>query len=179
MTLDISPILSGKASSLSFDFDVTPDVSMAAPPAGAVLTAPIGVHAEFVSAGITVRLEALATVSYRAVCDRCTDEFEAGFTVSYERYVRDVAADSSNNEESDDVIFDGDGKVCFDFDIVEEAMLSFPARLLCREECLGLCEYCGQNLNNGDCGCAEREKSRIDPRWEALASLYADGEGEN
>lgn len=179
MTLDISPILSGKTSDLSFDFTVTPDASMATPPAGAFLTAPIEVHALFVSAGITVRLEALATVSYRAVCDRCTEEFKANFTVPYEKYVRDVSADSSSDEASDDVIFDSDGKVCIDAEIVEEAMLSFPARLLCREDCLGLCEYCGQNLNIRDCGCAEREKNRIDPRWEALASLYADDEGEN
>jgi uncharacterized protein len=32
------------------------------------------------------------------------------------------------------------------------AMLEFPIKPLCREDCKGLCLECGQNLNEKDCG---------------------------
>jgi uncharacterized protein len=47
----------------------------------------------------------------------------------------------------------------------ELAFLDVPMRPLCRPDCQGLCMNCGQNLNEGDCGCEEEE---IDPRLEAL-----------
>ena len=37
---------------------------------------------------------------------------------------------------------------------------------LCREDCRGLCPICGQNLNEGDCGC---NRAPIDPRMAILA----------
>jgi uncharacterized protein len=32
------------------------------------------------------------------------------------------------------------------------ALLEFPIRPICREDCQGLCQECGQNLNEKDCG---------------------------
>jgi uncharacterized protein len=47
--------------------------------------------------------------------------------------------------------------------------LALPAQILCRDECLGLCAVCGQNLNEAGPGHAhEREP---DPRWAALREL--------
>ena len=40
--------------------------------------------------------------------------------------------------------------------LVEEIeILSWPAKVLCAEGCLGLCPSCGKNLNEGRCQCAE------------------------
>ena len=50
----------------------------------------------------------------------------------------------------------------------ELSLLSLPTKVLCREDCLGLCQECGANLNDGDCGCAPDE---IDPRLAALQQL--------
>lgn len=35
----------------------------------------------------------------------------------------------------------------------EELQLSWPSKVLCSEECKGICSVCGQNLNEGDCEC--------------------------
>ena len=50
----------------------------------------------------------------------------------------------------------------------ELSLLSMPTKVLCREECLGLCQECGANLNEGECGCDE---GVIDPRLTALQQL--------
>ena len=58
-------------------------------------------------------------------------------------------------------------------DQVWESLLTLlPVKLLCREECAGLCQYCGADLNEGPCGCAPEG----DPRFEVLRELPADEE---
>jgi uncharacterized protein len=53
----------------------------------------------------------------------------------------------------------------------EEIGLRFPARLLCRKDCRGLCGECGVNLNEEPAH--EHEKPQ-DSRWEALKGLQLD-----
>ena len=50
----------------------------------------------------------------------------------------------------------------------ELAVLETPIQPTCRPDCQGLCIECGQNLNEGDCGC---EPNPIDPRLSALQQL--------
>ena len=47
----------------------------------------------------------------------------------------------------------------------ESILLLLPRKLLCREDCLGLCPVCGADLNEGKCGCS---RSEGDPRLEVL-----------
>lgn len=49
----------------------------------------------------------------------------------------------------------------------EEAILAMPMVVLCRPDCAGLCPQCGQDFNEGPCGC---EPDRFDPRFEVLRS---------
>ena len=53
----------------------------------------------------------------------------------------------------------------------ELSLLAMPTQPLCRPDCLGLCIECGQNLNEGDCGC---ENDDIDPRLAQLRTLLED-----
>lgn len=50
----------------------------------------------------------------------------------------------------------------------EQVLLNIPEQFLCREDCKGLCERCGEDLNLVDCNCGQDE---IDPRWAALKNL--------
>ncbi len=55
-------------------------------------------------------------------------------------------------------------------DLVTEAvLLALPVRPLCRPDCRGLCPTCGEDLNDGPCGCAPPQ----DQRWSALAGWRA------
>jgi hypothetical protein len=51
--------------------------------------------------------------------------------------------------------------------VLEQIELQVPIRLLCREECRGLCPQCGADWNAEQCTCPPA----IDPRWESLAGL--------
>ena len=49
--------------------------------------------------------------------------------------------------------------------------LALPTKIVCREDCAGLCAVCGENLNRAPDHAHEREP---DPRWAALRELKLD-----
>jgi uncharacterized protein len=48
------------------------------------------------------------------------------------------------------------------------SILEIPMQPFCRSDCKGLCAQCGQNLNEGSCGCVT---DQIDPRLAGLRAL--------
>ena len=52
----------------------------------------------------------------------------------------------------------------------DEALLVWPERTLCREDCRGLCGVCGQNLNEGSCDC---EPADFDPRMAKVLDIFS------
>ncbi len=50
---------------------------------------------------------------------------------------------------------------------LEQLQLGVPMKPLCREDCAGLCNQCGVDLNTEPCACGPA----TDPRWAALAGL--------
>jgi uncharacterized protein len=52
--------------------------------------------------------------------------------------------------------------------IRQYALLARPVKPLCWEDCAGICQTCGQNLNQEPCSCPAPE---IDPRWSKLTEL--------
>jgi uncharacterized protein len=62
-----------------------------------------------------------------------------------------------------------DGKT-IDLDPIvrEQVLLALPMHAVCRDDCKGLCGMCGQNLNEGSCGCDRRQ---VDPRLLALKDI--------
>jgi uncharacterized protein len=52
----------------------------------------------------------------------------------------------------------------------DAAILALPPRILCREDCAGLCPVCGESLNDAD-PAAHGHESAPDPRWAKLDQL--------
>ena len=70
--------------------------------------------------------------------------------------------------ENDDYIETPDFTLELDDVVISDIFLSLPSKNLCRDDCKGLCQICGQNLNNGECSC---DKRQTDPRLEILKQL--------
>jgi uncharacterized protein len=49
--------------------------------------------------------------------------------------------------------------------------LALPDKILCRPDCAGLCQFCGDDLNDRP---HEHSSEVPDPRWQALESLRND-----
>jgi len=53
-------------------------------------------------------------------------------------------------------------------DVRQYLILAVPQKLLCSDDCRGLCPQCGVNRNRVRCNCSTKE---IDPRWEGLKKV--------
>lgn len=56
----------------------------------------------------------------------------------------------------------------------EQIYLALPMKLLCREDCRGICPRCGVNLNEAACCCKE---DRTHPAFAKLKTLKTQGDG--
>jgi uncharacterized protein len=127
--------------------------------------------------GMDLRLRGQLTAAVEAPCDRCLREvslpvehpFElfyappdalAGRSGETELQPRDLAFAIYENEE-----------INLDDLTREQLELALPTRVLCREDCRGLCPQCGADLNLEQCQCQQP----LDPRWQALADLRSKG----
>jgi len=72
-----------------------------------------------------------------------------------------------DEEKGDDFIFRGDVLDLREY-FRQLFLIAQPLKILCRNDCKGLCPICGTNKNRNDCDCAE---DNIDPRWSMLQKL--------
>lgn len=96
-----------------------------------------------------VSLDYSLQATVRHLCDRCLDEFDREYSLDFSHIlVRDE--DSLNGD--DDVFCDG---LALDMNelAISDLLVNLPTKVLCREDCMGLCPVCGKNLNDGNCDC--------------------------
>ena len=104
-------------------------------------------------------------------CDRCLDQFRRQIQATYELvYLLSGQEPARTGERSAEILtLSPDTNI---IDLGEDArqflVLSLPIRMLCKDDCAGLCATCGSNLNQGSCVCSAEE---VDPRWDALKNL--------
>ena len=106
------------------------------------------------------------SVQYRldAQCDRCLAPVDRDCTQHFEHTVVEKLYDEENTE----LLLCKDGLIDMDELITSDILLELPIKILCREDCKGLCPKCGANLNETNCGCDTRQ---ADPRLDALRKL--------
>jgi len=118
-----------------------------------------------------VLLEGNADYTLSIPCSRCLKSVEVAVPVricqplDFHQAKEDKEKEESFEEES---YLDG-----YDLDVdllvLHEILLKLPEKVLCKEDCKGLCPKCGQNLNEGECGCS---KESIDPRMAAIQDIF-------
>ena len=116
------------------------------------------------TAGVLVMTGSLHTTIH-GVCDRCASDFDR-----FVEFPLDVVlvTELSNEENEDEWVFPLEGDSADLEDIVRTVfVLNLDSKLLCKDDCKGLCCRCGRNLNDGPCNC----QKELDPRFAALKQL--------
>ena len=170
--LDLRPLLAGDKL-LTFDYDLaldTEEYDVTSFLYGVSFPSPMKVTGKITNTAGYMRMSVTASVDYQAECARCLAPVNGTFTLDLEKTVatRDMLGDAKEDELDDFAIIE-DGFLETDEPVTEQLEMEFPLRFLCKEDCLGLCQRCGQNLNEGECNCG---KGEIDPRLEPLRAIY-------
>ena len=138
-----------------------------------LLSAPATVTGKVRLAGNEVFVNGHVDARAQIECDRCLQPVEspvnADFALEYitgSEYETAAAVELTEADMSVSV-FDGN-TIDVDEIVKEQVLLAVPTRMLCREDCKGICPECGTDRNTGACSCVDKE---IDPRWAALKNL--------
>ncbi|MBR2650613.1 MAG: DUF177 domain-containing protein [Clostridia bacterium] len=178
MKLDIRPLLAGDKL-MKFEYELLLDTPE--DPRGffsdASFPSPLKVVGDITNTAGYMRMRVALTVDYETSCARCLSPISGSFSLDLEKTVapRDILADLPEEKLDDYVIVD-DGFIDIDELLRDQMELEFPSRFFCREDCRGLCQRCGKNLNEGKCGCPEKE---IDPRLAPLQAILDRMKAEN
>jgi uncharacterized protein len=114
--------------------------------------------------GRTIMVEGTASGVLQLNCSRCLEPF----TYSFEVPVSEIYTNAGEETEEEEAIpFSGD-TLDVTAEVLKSLIMALPMKALCQEECRGLCPGCGQNLNQGNCECANSE---VDPRLSVLRDI--------
>ena len=165
MTIDVKPLLRGEVKSIKLDYTLPVELE------GIKFLEDARVVGEITDRAGYMRLSLKLTVPYVAECARCLDEVRGTFEEDFERTV--VTKGSVSDEQLDEsvdeyAVLNENGELDVDEEVAETIVLGFPKKVLCDEECPGLCPVCGKRKKEGDCGCVTKE---IDPRLAVLKKL--------
>ena len=53
--------------------------------------------------------------------------------------------------------------------VYAEILVNWPMKVLCKDDCKGICKVCGMNLNKGTCSC---QKTELDPRMARVQDIF-------
>lgn len=98
-------------------------------------------------------------------CSRCLEQFQRNFTFNISEQ---LSKHNCENKDEDIIFIDSD---IFDITeiLVNNIIVNLPLERLCHEDCKGLCQQCGNNLNLSTCKCKEDD---VDPRLEKLKGIF-------
>ncbi len=102
-------------------------------------------------------------------CDRCLEDVRYDFVLNCTKHVDTGLSDAELTEELDESNFIDGYHLDVDRMLYQEILSEWPEKVLCREDCRGLCGVCGQNLNTGSCSC---EDPGLDPRMSVVRDLF-------
>lgn len=166
MFIELEPIFNNVGEQKNFKFDI--DLSGEEFDGIFPFKTPVMVAGVVKNASGIVTLEYDVDFSYDGFCDRCAERLEKSFHYSFSH----TLVLSLNNEESDDLMLVEDLHFEVDPLAIEDIFLSLPTKILCSDDCAGICPQCGKNLNKGTCDC----KKQIDPRLAVLQQLLENDE---
>lgn len=157
------------------------------------LMGPVRFRGDITNAGKLFYLRGQVDAHFATQCARCLEPVGLDVTVPIQAEFKRLSSEASSPrtgraegadhfstaaqrwDDAEITVFQGD-VVDFTEVVRGELNLAIPYRVLCREDCKGLCPRCGANLNEGACGCVAEEG---DLRLAALAEWKLGEKGPN
>lgn len=175
MKLDLRSMLAGECRSFDVNFELVPfDYSedRTSNLWGVHFSTPLKVFGKITNSAGYMRLKIETDIDYIAPCSRCLSDVCGSFGFVLEKTVAPKnILESEDEDKLDDYVIVEGGFLDIDEMLLELLELDFPSKLLCKEDCLGLCSKCGKDLNEGPCSCEEKE---IDPRLAPLQKILSE-----
>lgn len=117
----------------------------------------------------TLFIRGAVDITLSIPCGRCLEEVPTQLCFDIDKKL-----DITEGALIDDEMEENDYLIGFELDVDKlvyaEILVNWPMRVLCKEDCEGICNVCGANLNKGDCGC---QRTELDPRMAAIQDIFS------
>ena len=162
MFIDISAVLGKKGEQI--EFSITENIEKDED--YALITefgGPVVIKGKATNVDGAIKVEADGEIEVFMSCDRCVKDVKEDID-----FILDEVFVASGNAQEGDETYSG-SVIDLTGAVKKSILSSLPMKVLCSEDCKGLCPQCGKDLNTGECGC---KTEHIDPRFESLRSLF-------
>lgn len=102
-------------------------------------------------------------------CNRCLKDVAYKMVVSFDRLVVSPDQLKDMEETNEDQWFVKGYQLHVEDLVYNEIMMNWPAKVLCIDDCKGICNICGKDLNVADCGC---DTFVPDPRMASIKDIF-------
>lgn len=128
------------------------------------------IHVEYAEEGKLV-VEGSCFIVIDIPCDRCLENVPTEFDLSFRHEIasKDLDDVSWEDDELDENNYIDGYHLDVDRLLYNEILVGWPMKVLCDDACKGICNVCGQNLNQGTCNC---EDTGIDPRMSVIRDVF-------
>ena len=166
MLIDVSPLLRGEVSKIDIDYKLRAETI-----ASIEFPEEAHVRGELTDNAGYMRLCLSADLPYKSECARCLAPVSGVFSLDFERTVapEGMLTEQQLEDNVDEYVILEGNELDVDEQLREEILLCFPQKILCSEDCPGLCPKCGKPKREGACGGPETE---IDPRLAILKTFF-------
>ena len=121
---------------------------------------PAEISGTVINAAGALEVRGEVKVNMTCTCDRCMVPFQVEKTLPVVAYLAETLSDEENAE----LFLLEDGAIDLDEVFTTAFFLDMESKIVCKEDCQGLCITCGADLNEGPCACPRE----VDPRLAAL-----------
>lgn len=116
---------------------------------------------------LTVTGTACLTIQFP--CSRCLEPVNHRFELEIDDELDMKKSEEERVEDLDEQPYVSGYNLDVDQLLCNELLLNLPMKVLCKEDCKGICNRCGVNLNHETCSC---EQSSPDPRMAVIQDLF-------
>ena len=117
-----------------------------------------------------LRIEVKGKVSLALPCDRCLKDVATEFEIDLEKEVDMKTSEEDRIKDLDEINYITGCSLDIEQLVHNEILIHWPMRVLCKEDCKGICSHCGKDLNEGPCSC---EQESPDPRMAAIRDIFS------
>lgn len=100
-------------------------------------------------------------------CGRCLKPVRVPLELKLEENLKESMIGTP--EAADEMSFVKGYELDTDALVSNEIMINWPMKVLCHDDCKGICTVCGKDLNEGDCGC---DTFVPDPRMAVIKDIF-------
>ena len=116
-----------------------------------------------------LNISAKGQVAVWIPCSRCLEPVLVSCPVDYDEEIDMKLSEEERIEALDESSFIQNKELDTDKLLHNEVLINWPMRVLCKEDCKGICSRCGANLNQGSCDC---DTADLDPRMAVISDIF-------